>query len=312
MSILTTENGLEVSNITIGSWGTGTVTWGEKNYSEIQESIEFLINNGINAIDTARIYEDAENILSDIIQKKDRASLFITSKCGRYRTSEGVAYSDATGENIIKDCETSLKTLKTDYLDLMLIHWPDPTIPIEESIEALAKLKTQGKVRFIGLSNFSVEEAKTANQIEKIDAVQGIYNLIDRSMEDLLLWGYENNLYTMGYGVLGAGILTGAYRTIPEFPANDSRLVFYNYFEKDNFERIQKIFPYLDSLSKKYNRNLAQISLKWITGLPHISTAIMGVRRLKHAKNNLISNDWDLTKAERNNLDNKLRELNII
>ena len=150
---------LKVSQATIGTWAIGGAGWGDVNKKESMEAIETMIERGVNLIDTAPFYGlgESEKIVGEVIRDK-RDDIVLLTKAGTGWDEKGVPFKRSDYKSILKDCEESLQRLKTDYIDLYLIHWPDEVTPIEEMMDAMNKLKQDGKIRFIGASNFSKEE----------------------------------------------------------------------------------------------------------------------------------------------------------
>ena len=213
-----------------------------------------------------------------------------------------------TRGEVIRGCEESLKRLDTDYIDIMFIHWPDMVTPIEEPLEALEELKKQGKIRHIGLSNFSVEDTEKANGITKIATIQPQFSMVHQGSLPEMEASKQLGIGTMTYGSLGAGILTGAFRSLPNFEPNDTRLHFYDFFTEPKFSRVMKLLEKMDVISKERGVPLSQIAINWNTQNPLVDTALLGVRNVEQAKENCAAMKWKLTGEEISMLNRAIKE----
>ena len=238
---------LKVSQATIGTWAIGGAGWGDVNKKESMEAIETMIERGVNLIDTAPFYGlgESEKIVGEVIRDK-RDDIVLLTKAGTGWDEKGVPFKRSDYKSILKDCEESLQRLKTDYIDLYLIHWPDEVTPIEEMMDAMNKLKQDGKIRFIGASNFSKEEVLESEKYVSFDVLQHPYSMVAQDFRELLTWAHKNNIGTMSYGSLGAGILTGSIREMPKFSEDDMRLNFYDYFKEPKLSKVMQLVKRLD------------------------------------------------------------------
>ena len=222
------NTGLQISAITIGTWGIGGAGWGDISRSASVDAIRTAIDHGVNAIDTAPIYGFgnpnlpdfgygcAEEIIREaIVGQRDR--LLLVTKCGlNYNRNIGPKslYKRMTRAEIMEGCEGSLRRPGTDYLDLLFVHWPDDTTPLEEVAEAMQLLKTQGKIRCYGLSNFTQGDTLRADALLHVGAVQPQYSMVSRSSEAFMQAVHRRGIGTMTYydpesgsfGALGHGI----------------------------------------------------------------------------------------------------------
>ena len=278
---------LKVSQATIGTWAIGGAGWGDVNKKESMEAIETMIERGVNLIDTAPFYGlgESEKIVGEVIRDK-RDDIVLLTKAGTGWNEKGVPFKRSDYKSILKDCEESLQRLKTDYIDLYLIHWPDEVTPIEEMMDAMNKLKQDGKIRFIGASNFSKEEVLESEKYVSFDVLQHPYSMVAQDFRELLTWAHENNIGTMSYGSLGAGILTGSIREMPKFSEDDMRLNFYDYFKEPKFSKVMQLVKRLDVYAEKYNVPVSQVTINWNTQSGFLDTILMGVRNKKEAEEN--------------------------
>ena len=195
--------------------------------------------------------------------------------------------------------------LETDYIDFYYVHWPDVNTPIDETMAALNTLKKQGKIRFIGVSNFSREQILAAEEYAQIDVQQPPYSMVNQKFTDLMKWGYEKGIDSMTYGSLGSGILTGAIRTMPDFEPGDMRLTFYD------FSKIMEFLKTMDRIAEDHGVPVAQVALNWSTQKEFVGTALCGVRNEQEALQNCKAFEWSLTEDEITVLDKELTRLNI-
>lgn len=290
---------LKVSQATIGTWAIGGAGWGDVNKKESMEAIETMIERGVNLIDTAPFYGlgESEKIVGEVIRDK-RDDIVLLTKAGTGWNEKGVPFKRSDYKSILKDCEESLQRLKTDYIDLYLIHWPDEVTPIEEMMDAMNKLKQDGKIRFIGASNFSKEEVLESEKYVSFDVLQHPYSMVAQDFRELLTWAHKNNIGTMSYGSLGAGILTGSIREMPKFSEDDMRLNFYDYFKEPKFSKVMQLVKRLDVYAEKYNVPVSQVTINWNTQSGFLDTILMGVRNKKEAEENCAAFEWKLEQED--------------
>ena len=290
---------LKVSQATIGTWAIGGAGWGDVNKKESMEAIETMIERGVNLIDTAPFYGlgESEKIVGEVIRDK-RDDIVLLTKAGTGWDEKGVPFKRSDYKSILKDCEESLQRLKTDYIDLYLIHWPDEVTPIEEMMDAMNKLKQDGKIRFIGASNFSKEEVLESEKYVSFDVLQHPYSMVAQDFRELLTWAHKNNIGTMSYGSLGAGILTGSIREMPKFSEDDMRLNFYDYFKEPKFSKVMQLVKRLDVYAEKYNVPVSRVTINWNTQSGFLDTILMGVRNKKEAEENCAAFEWKLEQED--------------
>ncbi len=300
---------LKVSQATIGTWAIGGAGWGDVNKKESMEAIETMIERGVNLIDTAPFYGlgESEKIVGEVIRDK-RDDIVLLTKAGTGWDEKGVPFKRSDYKSILKDCEESLQRLKTDYIDLYLIHWPDEVTPIEEMMDAMNKLKQDGKIRFIGASNFSKEEVLESEKCGSFDVLQHPYSMVAQDFRELLTWAHKNNIGTMSYGSLGAGILTGSIREMPKFSEDDMRLNFYDYFKEPKFSKVMQLVKRLDVYAEKYNVPVSQVTINWNTQSGFLDTILMGVRNKKEAEENCAAFEWKLEQEDVESITKDIQE----
>lgn len=301
------KTSLRVSKLCLGTWGIGGAGWDSYSDESRMDAIKAALECGINFIDTAPAYNagKAECYVGETLNKlKKRREVVISTKCGN-KFVDGKYLRCGSKESILKQCDESLKNLKTDYIDIYLVHWPDPDVELEETIDAVSTLKKEGKILHAGVSNFSKEQIEEAQKYCEIEAFQPQYSLADRKDEKLIRWAYEQGLGIMTYGTLGGGILTGNYRKLRTFEQTDSRNRFYPYFKEPLFSKAMELLTIMDQIAEERNVSLAQIAEKWVIQKRFVSSCIIGAQSRARVEENCRNLQWELT-------DNEIRRLESV
>lgn len=301
------KTGLKVSKLCLGTWGIGGAGWDSYSDESRMDAIKAALECGINFIDTAPAYNagKAECYVGETLSKlKKRREVVISTKCGN-KFVDGKYLRCGSKESILKQCDESLKNLKTDYIDIYLVHWPDPDVELEETIDAVSTLKKEGKILHAGVSNFSKEQIEEAQKYCKIEAFQPQYSLADRKDEKLIRWAHEQGLGIMTYGTLGGGILTGNYRKLRTFEQTDSRNRFYPYFKEPLFSKAMELLTIMDQIAEERNVSLAQIAEKWVIQKRFVSSCIIGAQSRARVEENCRNLQCELT-------DNEIRRLESV
>lgn len=301
------KTGLRVSKLCLGTWGIGGAGWDSYSDESRMDAIKAALECGINFIDTAPAYNagKAECYVGETLSKlKKRREVVISTKCGN-KFVDGKYLRCGSKESILKQCDESLKNLKTDYIDIYLVHWPDPDVELEETIDAVSTLKKEGKILHAGVSNFSKEQIEEAQKYCKIEAFQPQYSLADQKDEKLIRWAHEQGLGIMTYGTLGGGILTGNYRKLRTFEQTDSRNRFYPYFKEPLFSKAMELLTIMDQIAEERNVSLAQIAEKWVIQKRFVSSCIIGAQSRAIVEENCRNLQWELT-------DNEIRRLESV
>src|SRR3981189_2202759 len=217
ISMELTEPGtsLKVSPVASGTWAIGGWMWGGTDEAESMSTIQAAFEHGINIIDTAPVYgfgRSEEVVGRAIAESRLRSDVLIATKAG-LEWERGRVSRNASRARIMQEIEDSLRSLRTDYIDIYQVHWPDPLVTIEETAEAMDTLYRQGKIRAIGVSNFSVGQMERFRRVAPLHVLQPPYNLFERAIEaDLLPYCRKNKIATLGYGALCRGLLSGRMR----------------------------------------------------------------------------------------------------
>ena len=292
------KTGMNVSAMTLGTWGMGGAGWDVYEESDKADAIKAAFEEGVNFFDTAPAYNagEAERVLGRALENLGiRRQVHISTKCGNIFKGGKVFVRDGRFDTIIRQCDESLKNLRTDYIDLMLIHWPDPATPFEETMDALLHLKKEGKILHIGVSNFSISQMQEIGQYGEIEAYQPQYSMVHRDTEDIMRYAAAENMGIMTYGSLGGGILSGKYRTLMTFPETDNRSRFYRHFREPMFSRVMKLLAVMDEVSESSGLPLPQIALNWCYSQPLVTTCIVGAQKRERVIENARSFDFELS-----------------
>jgi len=305
--------GIDISALAVGTWAIGGQQWGDVNEKDSIDAIRAMIDGGVNLVDTAPIYGNghSEEVVGKALENGYREKVFLATKFSISNDENGAVINNGSYENAIWECEQSLKRLNTDHIDIYIMHWPDPATPVEVTMKALADLKKSGKIRFIGVSNFDRNLIEEAQKVVRIDFLQPPYSMVEESQKELLAWCETQGIGTMTYGSLGAGILTGAIRELPDWDENDFRYTFYDYFKNPKFSKIMELLKVMDKIAQVRNKPLAQIAINWSTQKSYVSTAICGVRDPQQAYENCATFDWELTGEEMELIDSEIERLQM-
>lgn len=300
----------EISAIILGTWAIGGSNWGPYDEKNAVSAVEAALDNGINAIDTAPVYGDghAEELIGKVIRGK-RDKVFLATKCGLDIYSRKYD-RDLSSSYIEKDLHGSLERLNTDFIDLYQCHWPDPRTPVEETMSTLLKFRQQGKIRHIGVSNFSRAELSEVLRCAPIFSLQPHYSLLERSPEtELLSFCVENNINVFPYGCLGAGMLTGKYRECPRFQKGDARSFFYRHFKSKYWSKVRCLIDEVEAISQRKGVTTGAVALSWLLGQPGIKSVIVGARSASQVLENIAGVPIDLSEDELRDLDASSRDV---
>jgi len=311
------DSNVDVSVITFGAWAAGGWMWGSTDRKEAVDAIVASYHEGVTSIDTAPIYGQgtSEEIVGEAIKGLQRDKVQILTKFGmrwdlespkgdfamHSQNNEGKnidIYKYAGKESIIKEVEDSLKRLGTDYIDLLQIHWPDSTTPIQETMEALETLIQQGKIRSAGVSNYNVEQVKEARNTLDIVSNQVPYSMLNRKIEqELVPYALENKLGIIAYSPMERGLLTGKYFKENTFESGDHRS---NYFNQFDLPKVKTFLEEIEPLALEKNSTLSQLVLRWTTLQPAITVVLAGARNATQAVSNAQAIQVQLSPEELN------------
>lgn len=317
--MLYTDN--EKCQATLSALGAGTWSLGGKNayglvYGQVEEdnainALRVLIDNGVNVVDTAPVYGvhgASETIVGKALRDGYRDKVFLVTKFGNYNDAEtGKRIINNSREDIMKEIDESLDRLETDHIDLYIMHYPDPVVPVSETMDALNEIKAQGKIKHIGVSNVDRRKLEECMEFAEIDAIQLPYSMVNRSAEDLLVWSHSHGLMTMAYGAMGAGILSGSYRELPHFSEKDIRYTFYPYFKEPMFSEIQRLLQDMDIIAERHECPLSHVALSWVAHKEFVTTSLVGSTNVNQARENARAYSLTLSEDEMAFLDASIK-----
>lgn len=292
-------SGIAITPIIMGTWQAGKRMWVGIEDSETIKSIRAAFEAGITTIDTAEVYGEghSEQIVAQALSDvRDRAV---------YATK--VFANHLKYDQVIEACDRSLKNLNTDYIDLYQIHWPSgnwnsEVVPIEETMSALNKLKEQGKIRAIGVSNFDSAQIEEAAKYGRIDSLQPPYSLFWRWVEkETMPYCVENNITIIAYSSLAQGILTGKFGADHKFEEGDHRAKS-KLFKPENYALVQLALNQLRPIAERHQVSLGNLSLAWLIAQPK-TNAIVGARHVEQSVENAKAAEIKLSVEELKEID---------
>jgi myo-inositol catabolism protein IolS len=271
--------------------------------TEGKELVRVAIKNGINFIDTAYLYGlgRSEELIGEVLKEMgNRDELIIATKVGA-KIVDGQRVMDNSPLFLKEEVEKSLQRLKTDYIDLLYIHFPDEQTPKDEAIGALKELKDEGKIRAIGVSNFSLEQLQEANKDGYVDVVQEHYNLIYRDAEkEMFPYTLKNQIAFIPYFPLASGLLTGKYTKDTEIPEYRQKSQF---FQKETYEKIVEKVERLRTIAQSKDVEVANVVLAWYLTREAVTAIIPGAKCAAQVLNNLKTAKVSLSKEEIEEID---------
>jgi aryl-alcohol dehydrogenase-like predicted oxidoreductase len=290
---------LKVSRIALGTWAMGGWMWGGTDERESIATIHAALHQGINLIDTAPVYGFgvAEEIVGAALQGI-RAEVVIATKAGLEWRDEKI-FRNGSRARIMQEVEDSLRRLRTDYIDIYQVHWPDPRVPVEETAEAMRLLYAEGKIRAIGVSNFSVEQMDSFRRVAPLHVLQSPYNLFERDLEGRVLqYCRANGIATLGYGALCRGLLSGRMRPNTTFDGDDLRRIDPK-FQPPRFAEYLDAVGQLDKFAqRRFQRRVIQLAVRWVLD-QGISVALWGGRHPDQVAAALGVAGWSLNSVDR-------------
>lgn len=271
---------LDVSRVAIGTWAIGGWMWGGTDEDESIATIRHAVERGINLVDTAPAYgfgRSEELVGKALANGGLRAHVHIATKTG-LDWNDGKVFRNASRARILHEVEQSLRRLQTDYIDIYQVHWPDPLVAIEETAEAMNTLLKQGKIRAIGVSNFSADQMERFRRIAPLHVAQPPYNLFERDIEaDILPYCRGNKITTLGYGALCRGLLSGRMRADTQFDGDDLRRTDPK-FRPPRFAQYLAAVNELDRFAqRRFGKRVIHLAVRWMLDLG-IGTALWGAR----------------------------------
>ena len=274
---------IQVTPVGLGTWAIGGWMWGGTDEAQSIDTIHRAIDKGIGLVDTAPVYGfgRSEEIVGKALSDGRRDQVALATKVAlNWNDDHDKVWRDASASRIEREVEDSLKRLQTDRIDIYQVHWPDPKTPMEEIARALEKLYQAGKIRAIGVSNFTPSQMDELQKSVPLHSLQPPYNLFEREIEqDILPYCRENGIATITYGGLCRGFLTGKMREDTQFTGDDLRKNDPK-FQGDRYRQYLNAVAELDAFAReRYQKSVLALALRWLVDQPGVTTALWGARR---------------------------------
>ena len=300
------------SRIGLGTWAIGGWMWGGADKKESIRTIHAALDRGINLIDTAPVYGygRSEEIVGEAVREHGRREgVILATKFGLDWTT-GRIERNSTRQRILKEIEDSLRRLQTDYIDIYQVHWPDPSVPIEETAATLRELYEQGKICAIGVSNHSPEEMDRFRAVAPLHTIQPPYNLFEREIErDVLPYAAGREITTLTYGALCRGLLSGTMQADRLFAVGDMRKNADPKFQAPHFVEYVNSANKLDAFAREnFGKRLIHLAVRWLLDQPGVGVALWGARHPEQLAPVREITGWSLTKGDFAAIDAILRE----
>jgi aryl-alcohol dehydrogenase-like predicted oxidoreductase len=298
------RTGLDVSAVGYGCWEIGG-GYGEIEAADFDRAVARALDLGVNCFDTAEGYGmgASEEALGTALGARRDEAIIVTKFGMNYRDKPNLR--DSSRERVLASIDASLRRLATDHVDVYLVHWPDRNTPFEETMSALDEIVTAGKVRFVGLSNFTRPEIEACMAVRRVDVVQYGWNMFDRRMgTEILPYCAEHGVGFMAYGSLAFGLLTGTFTEDHDFGAADWRArqgnmgaikMFAALFGPEKFKDNVRAVEDLRTIADRYEVSLPQLALRWATAHPAVSTALVGCRTVAEVEDNVGAVGWTIS-----------------
>ncbi len=277
------QNGFTAWRIGLGTWAIGGWMWGGTDEAQSIRTIQSAPEHGVTLIDTAPVYGfgASEEIVGKAIRQGGmRDNVVLATKCAlEWDARERVA-RNASKKRILKEADDSLQRLQTDVIDLLQVHWPDPTVDMHETAEAMAELKQTGKIRAIGVSNFTPAQMDAFSEVVAIDVAQNPYNLFEREIDaDVLPWAAGHDTRLLAYGALCRGLLSGRMYADRVFPGDDLRNNDPK-FAQPRFGQYLAAVKALEQFAQdNYGKHVLDLAIRWVLDqYPH-AVALWGARK---------------------------------
>lgn len=306
--------GERITTIGLGTWAIGggdwQFGWGPQDDQQSIDAIRRAVELGINWIDTAAVYGvgHSEEVVGAAVADV-RDDVLIATKCGRKWRDDGTVYGRLDAESIREECEASLRRLNVDVIDLYQIHWPQPGEDIEEAWTEMAKLVDEGKIRYIGVCNFSVEQLERISAIHPVASLQPPYNMIERGVEEeLLSYCDENGIGVVAYSPMMSGLLTGTFseERLETLDDGDWRLR-ERHFQQPEFSVNLELVDRLRAVAERNELSLPQLSIAWVLRRSEVTSAIVGARRPEQIEETAPAGDVQLSEDDVNDIESLLQ-----
>jgi aryl-alcohol dehydrogenase-like predicted oxidoreductase len=300
---------MDITRIGIGAWAMGgggwAFAWGAQNDDDSIAAIHAALDKGLNWIDTAAVYGlgHAEEVVGKALHGRPKPYIF--TKCERVWGEDRQIQKSLKADSIRRECESSLRRLQVNVIDLYQIHWPEPEADIEEGWSTLAKLQEEGKVRWIGVSNFNVQQMERAHRIAPITSLQPPYSILSPEIEDSILsYCQQHGIGVIVYSPMKSGLLTGAMtrERIARMPADDFRRRTAN-FQEPLLTRNLELVELLREIGNRHGRTPGEVAIAWTLRHPAVTGAIVGMRSARQVEGIIGAADFRLNPDEIDRID---------
>jgi len=319
---------LKISPVAFGAWAIGGWMWGGSDRKDAVEAIRRSIEKGMTTIDTAPVYGFglSEEIVGEAIAGQrdkvqiltkyglswngSRGEFFFPSRLNNGKPVDIYRYADK--RRIIRECEASLKRLGVECIDLYQIHWPDPTTPVDESMQAIIRLKEKGKIKEAGVCNYDRDLMVQAAGMVNLASNQVPYSMVRRDIEkEVVPWCLENNVGILAYSPLQRGLLTGKIKPDYLFNEGDSRPST-PHFSLENIIRTNTFLDKIRPLAAQKGISLSQLVIRWTIQQPGITAALVGARNPEQVEDNAGALLVELSPGEMDQINSYLAELDLL
>ncbi len=273
---------VSVSRVGLGTWAMGGTQWGGTDDDESVRTIHAALDLGVTLIDTAPAYgfgHSEEVVGRALVERGGRDRAVIATKVGLQQRGDQVV-RNSSREQLFNEIEVSLKRLKTDYIDLYQVHWPDFATPYEETAQALLDLQRAGKIRAIGVSNYSIEAMERFRRVAPLASAQPPLNLFEReALEDIIPWCRAQGVATLTYGALCRGLLSGTLNAGTTFVGDDLRKTDPKFLPPRFAQYLQAVQRLEQFAQERYGKSVLALAVRWVLEQPGVSVALWGARR---------------------------------
>jgi aryl-alcohol dehydrogenase-like predicted oxidoreductase len=272
---------IAASRVGLGTWAMGGMQWGGTDDDESVRTIHAALDQGVSLIDTAFAYgfgHSEEVIGRALAEHGGRDRVIVATKGGLERIGDGLFRNSSRGQ-MFSEVDESLRRLRTDYIDLYQVHWPDYAIPYEDTAEALADLQQAGKIRAIGVSNYSIKAMERFRPIAPLASAQPPLNLFEQqALTDIIPWGRANHVATLTYGALCRGLLTGLIDENTRFEGDDLRQTDPKFLPPRFAQYIAAVRRLAKFADERYGKSVLALAIRWVLDQPGVSVALWGAR----------------------------------
>jgi len=305
---------LSITPIGFGAWAIGgggwAFAWGAQDDADSIAAIQEAVDLGVNWIDTAPVYGlgHSEEVVGKAL-KQLKTKPYVFTKCGRVWDENRQIGKRLKRASVRQECEDSLRRLGIDVIDLYQMHWPEPDEDIEEGFSEMLALQREGKVRWVGVSNYSVEQMQRVSKLGPITSLQPPYHMLRRDIESAILpHAGANNIGVIGYSPMASGLLSGAMtrERIAAMPDDDWRKSKNQYYQEPGLTRTLQLVELLREIGARHNKSPGEVATAWTLRRPEVTAAIVGARKPGQVTGIIGAAEWRLTGEELSQIEKSL------